>query len=244
MSAVLELGVPEHVHHHPEPAGGALLLDSSAGVWFVLNRTGGELWQAWSSGMDFEQSVTQVAASHEDVPLDVVREDAKGLLSTLVKQKLVHVSVPPTAVGVEMVGARRGEPVRERRWQRALLVALAIPVLTFSAMLVRVSFPAALALVRATRRGRLLREPSVERATDIAAAVGRAARWYPGRAACLEQSLTCVLLAALLRHRLFWCLGSVPDPYRFHAWAEVDGRVVADPAASAGQSAFRATLMV
>jgi hypothetical protein len=56
--------------------------------------------------------------------------------------------------------------------------------------------------------------------------VRRAACWYPGRAACLERSLAAVLLAIAVRRRLDWCLGAVPDPYRFHAWVAVAGTPV------------------
>ena len=66
---------------------------------------------------------------------------------------------------------------------------------------------------------------SVEGAA-IVAALDWAARRYPGRAACLEQSLAAVLLAAARGWRLDWCLGAVADPYRFHAWVEAEARPV------------------
>jgi hypothetical protein len=75
---------------------------------------------------------------------------------------------------------------------------------------------------------------SPRQASRIVEAVHLAGRWYPGRAACLERSLAAVLMAIAVRRRLDWCLGSVPDPYRFHAWVAVDGEPVAatddDPA--------------
>ncbi|MFC9222993.1 lasso peptide biosynthesis B2 protein [Streptomyces hygroscopicus] len=51
------------------------------------------------------------------------------------------------------------------------------------------------------------------------------ARWWPGRAACMETSLGAVLAAALLGRRLDWCLGArfAPPPVEYHAWAELPG---------------------
>nr|WP_237109787.1 lasso peptide biosynthesis B2 protein [Nonomuraea sp. MG754425] len=68
---------------------------------------------------------------------------------------------------------------------------------------------------------------SRRRGLAVVAAVDRAARLCPWRAACLEQSLAAVFVAALARRRLTWCLGVRTDPYRFHAWVEADGRPVA-----------------
>lgn len=246
MTIVLELRIPDHVHSRTERTGATLLLDTVVGAWFVLNGTGGALWREWAQGLGFDEGVSVVAAAHPEVPAETIRDDARALLSSLVENRLLEVEVPRTegGTGVEMVGARRRVEAGDgaQRWRRAVLTVPAFPVLLLAAGLLRLSFRRSLSLVRATRSNWCLREASPDHAEDIAAAVGRAARWYPGRAACLEQSLACVLLAALLRRRVLWCLGAEPDPYRFHAWVEVNGTVVGDPAAPAPQPAFRAAL--
>ncbi|WP_454860785.1 lasso peptide biosynthesis B2 protein [Promicromonospora soli] len=70
--------------------------------------------------------------------------------------------------------------------------------------------------------------------SDEALAVVRAARlaaaWWPGRAACLEISLTATWLAALRGRALGWCHGVQVHPYTFHAWVEADGVPVDEPA--------------
>ncbi|MFC8794980.1 lasso peptide biosynthesis B2 protein [Streptomyces cinereoruber] len=60
-------------------------------------------------------------------------------------------------------------------------------------------------------------------AEALMGAVRHAARWWPGRAACMETSLGAVLAAALLGRRLDWCLGArfAPPPVEYHAWAEL-----------------------
>lgn len=70
--------------------------------------------------------------------------------------------------------------------------------------------------------------------SDEALAAVRAAReaaaWWPGRAACLEISLTATWLAALRGRAVGWCHGVQVHPYTFHAWVEADGVPVGEPA--------------
>jgi hypothetical protein len=119
-------------------------------------------------------------------------------------------------------------------WARG---GLALCFLIATCLIVRCfPFRIQLALVRATRRW-CRRGAEPEEAAATVAAVDWAARRYPGRAACLEQSLTAVLLAAVVGRRLDWCLGAAPDPYRFHAWVEAQGHPVPtgdDPAPALG----------
>ncbi|MCK7622508.1 lasso peptide biosynthesis B2 protein [Streptomyces sp. RS10V-4] len=81
--------------------------------------------------------------------------------------------------------------------------------------------------VRATRLARRLgrRELGAARAEALVGAVRHTARWWPGRAACMETSLGAVLAAALLGRRLDWHLGArfAPPPVEYHAWAELPG---------------------
>ncbi|MEV6403960.1 lasso peptide biosynthesis B2 protein [Streptomyces bobili] len=80
---------------------------------------------------------------------------------------------------------------------------------------------------RAARLARRLgrRELDAARAEALVGAVRHTARWWPGRAACMETSLGAVLSAALLGRHLDWCLGArfAPPPVEYHAWAELPG---------------------
>jgi hypothetical protein len=68
-----------------------------------------------------------------------------------------------------------------------------------------------------------------DEAHAILHAARRAASYWPGRAACLETSLTATWLAALTGHAVTWCHGFRTQPYEFHAWIEADGQPVAEP---------------
>jgi hypothetical protein len=129
------------------------------------------------------------------------------------------------------------------------LLALGAPVALLGAVLaVRLPFAAVHRAVHATRGRWAVRPEDLGRAEEFLTAVRRAARWYPGRAACLEVSLAAVLMSAACRRRLDWCLGAAPDPFRFHAWIACDGAPVTASLTAPGEDgappAYRAVLTV
>ncbi|MFD0449043.1 lasso peptide biosynthesis B2 protein [Streptomyces indonesiensis] len=69
-----------------------------------------------------------------------------------------------------------------------------------------------------------------ERADHLFAAVRRAARAWPGRAACLEESLACYFAAALRGRSVVWVIGARTAPAGAHAWAETRGQVIGQDA--------------
>lgn len=57
-----------------------------------------------------------------------------------------------------------------------------------------------------------------------------AAHWFPGRAACLENSLAAFIFAALHGRRVDWCIGCRLLPAESHAWIQASGRPAGEPA--------------
>jgi hypothetical protein len=66
-------------------------------------------------------------------------------------------------------------------------------------------------------------------ALDAIASCQRAARWYPGRAACLELSLASFIALALQGYRADWCIGCRFGPVETHAWIETACGPVGEP---------------
>jgi hypothetical protein len=244
---MLNLQVAGHVRHQLEDHGGVLVLDTAAGCWLALNPTAGEFWRSWDGGAEFEEAVADVAARHPDVPQALVRTDAERLLGELFTLGLIE-AVPPVdgrlagtgmAEQAEFAGPKPG-------WPR---VGVATIFLLVAALLVMCSFRLSYLVVRASRRKWCHQAATPSQARATVTAVSRAARHYPGRAACLEQSLAAVLLAAASRRRLDWCLGSATDPYRFHAWVEVAGQAVSasgeheSQSDNGSQASYRRVLM-
>lgn len=221
---MLSLQAAEHVRHQSEDHGGVVILDTAAGLWMALNPTAGHFWRSWQSGAAFEEGVAEVAARYPDIPLKSIRADAEDFVWDLCSRGLIE-AVPPDVLGSAAADMAEDPAAAELRpaWH---LVVTAMLALVVASVFLRCSFRASFGLVRMSRRSWCRRVASPQQAGAAVAAVGRAARWYPGRAACLEQSLAAVLLAASRRRRLDWCMGSAPDPYRFHAWVEVAGQPV------------------
>jgi Transglutaminase-like superfamily len=54
----------------------------------------------------------------------------------------------------------------------------------------------------------------------------------PWRIACLEESVTAMLVLAVIGQSAVWCHGVATDPIRLHAWLTVNGAPVAEPAST------------
>lgn len=239
---MLTLRIAEHVEYRSQDHGGVLLLDTAAGLWLALNPTAGEFWRSWESGAKFDEGVAEVAARHPGVPQEEIRADAEQLVADLFDRGLIKV-VPPVGDGAVAVMGTRDQEVTEQRPGGARTVA-AFLVLLVATVLLWCPFRVSYALVRATRRGWCRGAPACGQVVLTASAVSRAARYFPGRVACLEQSLAVVLLSAMTRKRLDWCLGSAPDPYRFHAWVEAAGQPVLATGDIAAQPGYTRVLSV
>ncbi|MGH3280306.1 MAG: lasso peptide biosynthesis B2 protein [Trebonia sp.] len=240
---MLNLQVAEHVRCRTQEHGGVVILDPAGGEWLALNATAGDLWRAWESGAEFERGVREVAARYPDVPAAAIRDDAWLLARELIVRGLVEpgdhgTARTPRARGHEPGtgrmtslgnGAVMAAPWEGARRPRVLPAAQALACLAVAILAIRfLPFRASLAMVRCARRS-WCRPVAPTDGTALVTAVGWAVRRYPGRAACLEQSLAAVLLGAVRRRRLDWCLGVAADPYRFHAWVEAAGQPVIIP---------------
>lgn len=222
---MLTLRVPGHVRHSSQAHGGVLILDTAAGLWLALNATAGELWRLWAAGAEFGQAVAAIQELYPDVPGELIRTDAEQLLAELAERGLIQVS-PLKERGREAVmavGPRRvGDP-----GAGTTRTILAMAALTAASIMLRLPFPISCAVIRATRRGWCRGATTVQQAARTVSAVSQAARCFPGRSACLEQSLAAVLLAAATRRRLDWVLGAAEvPPHFFHAWVEAAGHPV------------------
>lgn len=217
---MLNLQAAQHVQYRFEEPGGVVLLDTAAGIWMALNPTAGAFWRRWQSGVGFEESVAQVALQHPGIPLALIRADAEQLVRDLYSHGLIEPirREDLAEIATEMA---ESEVLHEESRPGWLRVGAAVIAIAMASVLTRCSFRMSLGLVRMSRRAWCRRAATPRQAATTVAAVSLAARRYPGRAACLERSLAAVLLCALRRRRLDWCLGSASNPYRFHAWVEV-----------------------
>lgn len=221
--------IPDHVHHSTAPHGGSVLLNSRSGQWYALNPVADAMWHTWRDTGDFDAAVHAITADYPHAPHEQVHSDALRLLAELARRGLVVLGARAAATdSVVESGGGPDEPVVVPAGTGRGHQLTAVMAFVAALLLLRLPFHTAIRVVEITR-GRYCRGTAdVAQVAAVVAAARRAAAWYPGRAACLELSLTVVIAMTLLRRTVDWVIGVADDPYRFHAWIETGGVPVID----------------
>lgn len=106
----------------------------------------------------------------------------------------------------------------------------ALAVFAIAVVLLRLPFARLTRLVAMIKTVCCRRDATPDEAEIAALAAHAAGRWFPGRAACLENSLAAVLVAAAKGRAVEWCIGARTAPYASHAWIQTRGRPAGEPA--------------
>jgi hypothetical protein len=226
--------VSPHVHDAATVAGTALLdLGPWRGRWRHLTPEAEPLWARLRAGLPEEEAVLvtarEVAARHPEVSESRAAADQATLLGALRAGGLVtdrrRRACPPAPV------PRSEPPLPGAAFEPAGVltaadrvggvVGLAVALLLIHTVPQRWTVAAAARLARTARHDATVSEG--ERAV-------RAVRWaaaaWPGRCACLEESIGAFLAGFLRRRRLRLVLGCGHLPPAPHAWVEAEGRPV------------------
>ncbi|MFG2564714.1 lasso peptide biosynthesis B2 protein [Streptomyces sp. NPDC048567] len=212
-----------------EEDGVALIdLRPSRGKWKFLDPVGAGLWRKVVSGTPREHAVEEMVAywAQRGADPDRVRTDMQALADQLHAEGLfTSAPHPPTTLVTEV--RYIDNVARPRPAQRAAgYVGLG------TALVLLRCLPVRLVVRAACLAGRLPgRAASPEEADAVCTAVRRAVWWWPGRAACLEESLAAYLAAALTGRRVAWVLGARFAPQGAHAWIATTGAVHGQEAA-------------
>jgi hypothetical protein len=242
---VSRIHVPDHVHHSVAEHGGAVLLNLKSGQWFAMNLTAENLWQEWCRTGDFEAGIHRVAAGNPRLSDERIRGDARQLADALATRGLVELegksrpgaSARPAAPPVgEPVVVDSPPPGKSGRSSGVL-------AFWFALLLLRLPLGRTVRVVRWAQERRCGQVATTAQVEAAIVAAERAARRYPGRAACLELSLAVVMAMILVRRRVDWVIGVADDPYRFHAWVEIEGTPVI-AAYETGFGEFRRVLTI
>jgi transglutaminase-like putative cysteine protease len=186
-----------------------ILLDLRRGRYYSLDEVGTRVWALLGEGADVSAIVDRIGEEF-DAPIGVIETDVDVLLMRLEQEMKVIVPVAPTPPPSEPSG-----------WRCAMTLLLATLALRVAGL------HRSLALAqRLGRRVRRVVEPTPEFLANVVRKVDTAAAFFPGRALCLEQSLTLYIclrragVAAELR------IGVQPYPFTAHAWVEHRGELV------------------
>ncbi|WP_406200066.1 lasso peptide biosynthesis B2 protein [Kitasatospora sp. NBC_01560] len=221
---------PAGAVHACTSAWGVALMDTrrGAGRWRFLDPIGAELWRAVTDGVPAEQAIDQLTDHWQRRGADPeqVRADLSAVLAALGQADLLGPAQRPTEAGDAVPTVHFASPTRTGAGLR-----LAAP-LALAAALVLLRLPIRYSVAAARCASALPARPAtVAQAQAAHHAVRRAARWWPGRVACLEESLAAFLTGALTGRRVRWVLGATGLPRGAHAWTEAHGEIIGqDPA--------------
>ncbi|MFD5977477.1 lasso peptide biosynthesis B2 protein [Streptomyces bacillaris] len=208
--------------HAVRGPAGAAVLDLATGRWTLLDPIAAGL-------LDWPPTPAERAA--------VIEEATARWAATGADPDLVRTGLTRAAADLDRLRAGRpvhhtlpGPPptVRFTPHTRPALHARVAAVTGLGAALLFLRFLPIRHVVAVARAATRLpgRAARVHEAEQTVAAVRAAGAWWPGRVACLEESLAAHLAAHLTGRRVHWVLGARFAPQGAHAWIEAEHHVV------------------
>ncbi|MFE4540688.1 lasso peptide biosynthesis B2 protein [Streptomyces scopuliridis] len=209
------------------PGGAAAVMDirTGRGQWRHLNATAAALWTQITEGVPLAHALDVLCDrfTDQDADRDIVRTDLTALAAQLHATGLLGAH-PAPAPGNSHLTVRltpsttvRPAPADRAAGLFGLFTALAL----LRCAPIRCSVALAASLARRDRPA-----ATAEQADHLFQAVRRAGRLWPGRVACLEESLAVYLAARLRGRRVVWVIGARTAPAAAHAWTEAAGEVI------------------
>ncbi len=186
-----------------------ILLDLRRERYYSLDEVGTRVWALLGEGADVPGIVARLAEEF-DAPATQIETDVRALLAKLADDWGVIISVP-TAVS----------PREPSGWS----CAITLVAVTFALRVLGLRRSLQLA-ERAGRRAPRVEDPSATFFENVVHKVDTAAAFFPGRALCLEQSLTLFLCLRRAGIRAELRIGAQPYPFAAHAWIEYRGELV------------------
>jgi len=211
--------VPSTVHVNLGERGDMVVLNTHTGQWHLLNETGRVVFEELRRTGDLGLAVLALQARFPSVDTNALRTDVDRLVTDLVERDLLRLTRRAGGVPVALP-ERRSVPVSVRSRALTLLCLLA------AVLLLRLPLRVSISLVLWLKRRLARRAATLSEGLAALQAVHAMSRWFPGRVACMELSLTTVLISATQGRGLDWCFGHSSDPLTFHSWVETGGGVV------------------
>lgn len=211
-----------------------VLLDRTTERYLTLNDVAGDIWEQLMAGASLE-AITDRICSDYDVARERVSADVAAQVAELLRGGLIEFGVisdsgsgPKGFAPEPAVPASAGTPAPAdidlpSHFRCALVIA------EVKSRLALHGYDRVLWWVRRRVQHKAL-TTNASLATVRAAEqrVAMTAAFYPGRARCLEQSLTLYLLLRLRGIDARYRQGVKPHPFEAHAWIEYHGEVIND----------------
>ncbi|MER7514007.1 lasso peptide biosynthesis B2 protein [Streptomyces lavendulae] len=212
--------------HAAVTADGVALMDArrGRGRWTFLDPVSAELWSKVAAGQPTQQAIDDLVHtwSLRGSDPDQVRGDLTRVAAELRQADLLGAAHRPAPRSAPPVVHFAGPSSRSTFGvQVAAQAGLATALVLLRCLPIRATVAAAQAATRLPGR-----PGNIAETEQLHAAVRRARRAWPGRAACLEESAALFLAAAFCGRRVRWVLGAGFVPRTAHAWVEAEGAVI------------------
>lgn len=226
--------VEDRFHHLPlvvsaRARDATVLMDRKRGTYFTLNEVAGRVWELVGAGETALEMVERLLEEY-DVSREQLEADVAATLRQLIDDRLLAPGVASDPTPAERPPKRSsGATMNVRELRIPSVPWCGLLIAWFKGLLRIRGFLGTLEWIRhrieplpATAEVELETVKGVEYAVTMAGAL------YPGRAKCLEQSLTLYYL--LRRHGVAvkYCQGVQPYPFQSHAWIEYRGEAIND----------------
>lgn len=213
--------VPLTVHVKLGDRGSMVVLNTHTGRWHLLNETGRVVFEELRRTGDLDRAVLALGSRFPSVDANDLRADVDRLVTDLVERDLLRLVRQAGGVPIALPD-RRAVPASVRRRALTLLCLLG------AVLLLRFPLRVSIAVVLWLKRHLAHRPATVSEGLAALQVAHAVSRWFPGRMACMELSLTTVLIGVAQGRKLDWCFGHSSDPLTFHSWVETGGMVVQD----------------
>lgn len=209
--------------------GGAAVMDTRTGrgQWRHLNVTAAHLWHRLTADIPLDEALDELTGhfAAQGADRDTVHADLTALTADLNEAGLLTASkAPAPSLTVTQIHPVRPQPANTSlpaTDRAAGLLGMTMAVLLLLCAPIRTSILLARALAHLPGR-----PATAQQADVLLLAVRRAGRAWPGRAACLEESLGCYFAAVMRGRRVAWVIGARTDPAAPHAWNEAEAVII------------------
>lgn len=221
--------------------GQLVVINVRSGHWHALNPVAAAVFEVLVRTGDAEPAIAQLAERFPETSEERVRRDVERLVGMLLERHLLATTVPPArhpgSVLMALPASGRGGLSMADRVLASVCFAVALVLL---------KLPLRISIFLVSRvKGRCARKPaSVEQGHDAISAAREVTRLFPGRVACMELSLTAVLIMAARGRALEWTFGFSSDPLAFHSWVCANGTAVVHHADEPLEPGFSSVFVV
>jgi hypothetical protein len=225
--------VEDRFHHVPNvvsarAADATVLMDQKRGTYYTLNEVGGRVWELVDAGGTVSEMVERLLEEY-DVSRGQLEADVAATLRQLLDDRLLA-RVALDSAPVEVAPRSSSKATMNLGQLKVPSVLWCGLLIAWFKGLVRTrGFLGTLEWIR-QRIEKLpaTAETEIETVKAVEHAVAMAGALYPGRARCLEQSLTLYYLLRQHGVAAVYCQGVQPYPFQAHAWIEYRGEVIND----------------